>query len=189
MHLQWRHNGLNGVSNHQHHQCLLRRLFGRRSKKTLKLRVTGLCAGNPPGNNEFPTKRTSNAENVSIWWRHHVNYSRCQTLAMRVNKQPCWTHVTCLALEMRSISKQKCRHGTIIIHLATKRAIGMPGACAWACDNPIALSEKKVMMTSSNENISPVTGPLCGEFTGDRWIPLTKASDAERWCFLWSTPE
>ena len=28
--------------------------------------------------------------------------------------------------------------------------------------------------------------PLWGEFTGDRWIPLTKASDAELWCFLWS---
>ena len=28
------------------------------------------------------------------------------------------------------------------------------------------------------------TGPLCGEFTGPRWIPLTKASDAELWCFL-----
>ena len=34
-----------------------------------------------------------------------------------------------------------------------------------------------------------VTGPLCGEFTGHRRIPLTKASDAERWCFLWSPPE
>ena len=28
--------------------------------------------------------------------------------------------------------------------------------------------------------------PLCGEFTGHRWIPRTKASDAELWCFLWS---
>ena len=45
------------------------------------------------------------------------------------------------------------------------------------------------MMTSSNENIFRVTGPLCGEFTGHRWIPLTKASDAELWCFLWSPPE
>ena len=27
---------------------------------------------------------------------------------------------------------------------------------------------------------------LCGEFTGHRWIPHTKASDAELWCFLWS---
>ena len=45
------------------------------------------------------------------------------------------------------------------------------------------------MMTSSNGNIFRVTGPLCGEYTGHRWIPLTKASDAELWCFLWSTPE
>ena len=34
-----------------------------------------------------------------------------------------------------------------------------------------------------------VSGPLLGEFTGHRRIPLTKASDAELWCFLWSTPE
>ena len=45
-----------------------------------------------------------------------------------------------------------------------------------------------VMMTSSNENIFRVTGHLCGEFTGPRWIPRTKASDAELWCFRWSTP-
>ena len=44
------------------------------------------------------------------------------------------------------------------------------------------------MMTSSNGNIFRVTGPLCGEFTGHRWIPLTKASDAELWRFLWSAP-
>ena len=44
-------------------------------------------------------------------------------------------------------------------------------------------------MTSSNGNIFRVTGPLCGEFTGLRWIPRTKASDAELWCLLWSKPE
>ena len=44
-------------------------------------------------------------------------------------------------------------------------------------------------MTSSNGNIFHVTGPLCGEFTGHRWIPRTKASDAELRCFLWSAPE
>ena len=43
-------------------------------------------------------------------------------------------------------------------------------------------------MTSSNGNIFRVTGPLWGEFTGHRWIPLTKASDTELWCFLWSAP-
>ena len=35
------------------------------------------------------------------------------------------------------------------------------------------------MMTSSNGNIFRVTGHLCGEFTGPRWIPRTKASDVE----------
>ena len=44
------------------------------------------------------------------------------------------------------------------------------------------------MMTSSNGNIFRVTGPLCGKFTGHRWIPLTKASDTELCCFLRSGP-
>ena len=35
------------------------------------------------------------------------------------------------------------------------------------------------MMTSPNGNIFRVTGHLCGEFTGLRWIPRTKTSDAE----------
>ena len=44
--LHWIHNGHDGVSNHQSHGCLLNRLFRRRSKKTPKLRVTGLCLEN-----------------------------------------------------------------------------------------------------------------------------------------------
>ena len=71
--LRWRHNGRDGVSNHQPHDCLLNRLFRRRSKKTSKLRVTGLCAGNSPVTGEFPALRASNAGNVSIWWRHHAS--------------------------------------------------------------------------------------------------------------------
>ena len=47
--LQWRHNDHDGVSIHQPHGCLLNRLFRRRSKKTSKLCVTGLCVGNSPG--------------------------------------------------------------------------------------------------------------------------------------------
>ena len=51
--------------------CLLNHLFRRSSKKTSMFRVTGLCAGNSPVTREFPAQRTSNAENISIWWRHH----------------------------------------------------------------------------------------------------------------------
>ena len=69
--LRWRHNDHAGVSNHQPHGCLLNRLFRRKSKKTSKLRVTGLCAGNSPGTGEFPAQMASYTENVSIWWRHH----------------------------------------------------------------------------------------------------------------------
>ena len=43
--LQWRYNGLDGVSNHQPHHCLFNCLFGRRSKKTSKFRVTGFVRG------------------------------------------------------------------------------------------------------------------------------------------------
>ena len=70
--LQWRHNGHDSVSNHQPHGCFLNRLFRRRLKKTSKLRVTGLCAGNSPGTGEFSAQMASNADIFSIWWRHHV---------------------------------------------------------------------------------------------------------------------
>ena len=69
--LQWRHNGHSGVSNHQPHDCFLNLLFRRKSKETSKPRVTGLCVGDSPMSVEFPAQMASNAENVSIWWRHH----------------------------------------------------------------------------------------------------------------------
>ena len=68
--LEWRHNGRDGVSNYQPHDCLLNRLFGRILKKTSKLRVTGPCAGISPVTGEFTAQMASNAEKVFIWWRH-----------------------------------------------------------------------------------------------------------------------
>ena len=98
--LRWRHNDHGSVSNHQPHSCLLNRLFRRKSKKTSKFRVTGLCVGNSPGpvnsphkgpvtrkmfpfddvimrpfvretTGGFPSQMASNVECVSIAWRHH----------------------------------------------------------------------------------------------------------------------
>ena len=86
--LHWRHNDHGGVSNHQPHQCLLNRLLGRRSKKTSKLRVTGLCVGNSPATGEFPAQMASNAENVSIWWRHHAYFWPKFTLIFVAKLQP-----------------------------------------------------------------------------------------------------
>ena len=80
--LQWHHNGRDSVSNRQPHICLLNRLFRRRSKKTSKLRITGLCAGT----GEFPAQMASYAENVSIWWRHHGSYVKDEPELILVNK-------------------------------------------------------------------------------------------------------
>ena len=85
--LQWRHNGRDNVSNPQLHDCLLNLLFRRRSKKTSKLRITGLCAGNSPGTGEFPAQMASYAEKcfhlmTSSWC--FVNYfDRISILAER----------------------------------------------------------------------------------------------------------
>ena len=68
--LQWRHNEGDSVSNRPRLDCLFNRLFKRRSKKASKLRVTGLCEGNPPVTGTFPSQMASNGGNVSIWWRH-----------------------------------------------------------------------------------------------------------------------
>ena len=69
--LQWLHNEHNGSSNHQSLDCL----FRCRSKNTSKFRVTGLCEGNRSITSGFPLQRASNAENVSIWWCHHDQFS------------------------------------------------------------------------------------------------------------------
>ena len=55
-------------------------LFRRRSKKTSKLRVTGLCEGNSPGTGDFPAQMASNAKTASIWWRHHAFWTHCGLL-------------------------------------------------------------------------------------------------------------
>ena len=59
--LQWRHN-----------EC--HDLFRRRSKKMPMLHITCLCEGKPPftDGSPPPPQRASNAENASIWWRHHA---------------------------------------------------------------------------------------------------------------------
>ena len=61
--IPWRHNERDGVSNHQPHDCLRNRLFKWRSKKTPKLRITGLCAHKGPVTREmFPF------DDVNVKW-------------------------------------------------------------------------------------------------------------------------
>ena len=102
--LRWHHNEQDGVSNQQPHHCLLNRLFGCRSKKTPKLRVTGLCARNSPGTDEFSAQMASNTENVSIWWRHHV-----KRWVMITTRWICWLNcVDTLRTIAMNIVRSQC---------------------------------------------------------------------------------
>ena len=182
VHLQWRHNGRDSAPNHQLHYCLLKRLFRRRSKKALKLRVTGLCAGNSPVTGKFPAQMASNAENVSIWWRHHeqgnphqsiwspsadgwhqclLGFLRYKTLVAwprtRVSLQPVW---------------QAPGH-----HSDLKHDDGM--ALKWRHNEHDGVSNHQphhrlLDRLFRRRSKLRVTGASWGEFTGDRWIPRTK---------------
>ena len=68
--LEWRHNARDSVSNHQPHDCLLNRCF-RQIKENIKAPRHWPLRGNSSETGEFPAQMASNAENASIWWRHH----------------------------------------------------------------------------------------------------------------------
>ena len=68
--LQWRHN--DGVWNYRRLDCLLNRLFMHGSNKTLNFLITGFCEGNPSVTDGLPQQRASDAQNISIWLRHHA---------------------------------------------------------------------------------------------------------------------
>ena len=95
------YNGRDSVSNHQPHDGLLNLLFRRRSKKTSKFRVTGQCAGNSLLTGEFPAQMASNAENVSIWWRHHGIYGSHSSTSIK--KLIGWTNWIYAFISMRYI--------------------------------------------------------------------------------------
>ena len=113
--LLWRHNGHDGVSNHQSHECSLNRPSRRRSKKTSKLRITGLCAWNSPETGEFPAQMASNAEKgfhlmTSSWYAFTSGLSFCihitglvqdcgisHVLALKI-PQPCTKSLICVSV-------------------------------------------------------------------------------------------
>ena len=101
-----------------------------------------------------------------------------------------WKCCVLIRISLEFVPKGSIDKSTLVQVVAWRRTGGKPSpesmltycllAHMWRYGN---------MMTSSNGNIFRVTGHLCGEFTGPRWIPHTKASDAELWCFLWSASE
>ena len=111
--LQWSHNERDGVSNHRRLHRLLDRLFRRWSKKTSKLSITGLCERNLPVTGGFPSQSASNAESVSIWWRHHADgkitreLSRMSQWLSIMNSAPFFTRKRLeIEVSMFSVHKQ-----------------------------------------------------------------------------------
>ena len=76
------------------------------------------------------------------------------------------------------------RHGWLgLRHFVARIHLGFNGRFLAVYDRWKPIANLGDMMTPSNGNIFRVTCHLCGEFTGPRWIPRTKASDAELWFF------
>ena len=69
--IKWRHNGWDGVSNHQPHDCILNCFFQAQIKENIIAPRHWSRVGNLPVTGEFPAQKASNADDVSIWWRHH----------------------------------------------------------------------------------------------------------------------
>ena len=158
----WRHNERDGLSNHQPHDCLLNRLFRRRSKKTPKPHVTGLYAG------IHRWQMASNAENVSIWWRHHVENillkKEASHMATISKASPSLNELTHLTLNGRHYIQGCYSDYYCQFWISTEWFI-------WRQTND-----------GSNNGLSLIRAWW-------RHIAHTKASDAELWCFLWSTSE
>ena len=203
--LQWRHNWRDNVSNHQPHHCLLNRSFRLRSKKTSTLRVTALRAGNSLVTGKFPAQMARNAENISIWWRHHVTdtYRLWQYLwrgkggHMKANEDQ---HIHFLDItevgyfnSCVAYNRHLSMNLYVLLTNPTWTTISQyylnpcNGLVYWHIYASLDLSVLHDDVIKWKH--FPRTGPLCGEFTGRRWIPLTKCSDVELWCFVWSEPE
>ena len=152
--LQWRHNERDGVSNHLSHDCL----FRRRSKKPSKHGVTGLCKGNSSVTGEFPTQRASNAETVSIWWRHHESRQYAQFQVQ--------------TLSWLSFPAHGFHYSDVIMSAMTCQITGVSIVCSIVCSG--ADQRKHPRVTGLWEGNPPVTGRF----------PLQMASNAEN-VFIW----
>ena len=135
------------------------------------------CAGNSPIPGEFPTQRpVTRSFDVYFDLRPNKRLSK-QMLGwwFETLSRPLWRH--------RNEDRDMDASGTRVL-------ISILPIQMYDNDNgPNGISLGRSMMTPSNGNIFRVTGFLCGEFPGHRWIPCTKASDAELWCFLWFVTE
>ena len=204
--LRWRHNDQAFVSNHQPHGCLLNRLFRRRSNKTSKLRVTGLCVGNSPGPVNSPHKRPVTRkmfpfDDVIMDYIYGFRTGSFYPMFMfywQLYLIVCWCFTTywCFIFmyDKSETTWIKYFYFTYftLLYLVMLLGYGTPVFPIWTSHSSFVVIiyhvyERLQCAIFFISNIFRVTCSLCGEC--DWCIPFTKASDAGFWCFLWSAPE
>ena len=144
---------------------------------------------------EFPTQRASDAENVSIWWRHHDFVECAATVTTMMNSMP--TADWLVDAMWHQLTNQLCaltlpmlipRDNSTVSH--TRSAAPTQCSLQWrhhdhdgvSIHQPHGCFIQSFIQTQIKENIkAPRHWSLCGEFTGDR----TRASYAESVSIWW----
>ena len=110
---------------------------------------------------------------ISFWWTHWLIHLRVALLALGAVLE-----------DMVKCYLSGTKHNKMpTVHINNCLYVSFADVAL-----PIATKHINIM-TSSNGNIFRVTGPLCGEFTGHWWIPLTKAGGTELLRSLWPVRE
>ena len=117
-------------------------------KKSIKTPCHWPC-GEFTGDRWIPCTKAGNAENVSIWWRHH------DTTLRWVTESNWWP----LFISLLNY-QYGCMHFWLTMGQFNKAVVVV---CLNIC-----------MLTSSDGNILSVTGRLRGESTGHQWIPIQR---------------
>ena len=150
--------------------------------KTSKLRVTGLWADNSPVTWEFPAQMVSNAENASIWWRHHEVYDFCKPLLI----QQRWLitymlNVCCqVMIYMRiCVGINRLNKLCLSLQITLDNCVGYECIYGSRYDNIAEKVQFYIMTGSRHGKDVCFTAPMWVDSTRPLWITFTKAQAVE----------
>ena len=192
---------------HRQRHCLFNNLFKVRAKKSWKVRITEPLWGGRTVIGRLPSQSASDAENIYVDSR--ILLSSCHDVFCVLQRQ-CLSSSTCLTRHRSrritwGLPYARSSGSTFITWARTsnipwpmsRKSVGKKSSGGWYYSMSIASVAYSLftrrggmtVMTSSIKKRIRITGLLRAQFTDHRWIPRTKASDAELSCLLWSVPE
>ena len=142
-------------------------------ENTIAPRHWPLC-GNSPATGEFPAQMASNAENVSIWWRHHMYwikdgytipvFFRLEMKNYNISMLPSWARCGSLGHGGRERNEQRYRSDIALQwHHMNIMSSEITDIFGYFLKFDLA-TWKRIRISS----------PLRWESSGHQWIPLTK---------------